>query len=73
MTARRTKTRVCGPFVPDPDVPALTDNRGVVTQLGACARCHLIGQAGDSHHTLPVVPAQAVVAGRYEHEAGDER
>lgn len=48
-------------FVVDPDVP------------GCCARCHLPGVAGDQRHTLPDVPEQAVVAGRYEHEDGDER
>lgn len=41
------------PFVTDPAVPPGQDGRG------ACATCHLIGEAGDAHHTLPDIPEQA--------------
>ena len=40
-------------FVPDPGVPADQNGRQ------ACATCHLIGEAGDAHHTLPDRPAGA--------------
>lgn len=43
----------------DPDAP------------GCCRRCHLPGEPGDSHHTLPDVPEQAEVAARYEPDGGD--
>lgn len=49
------------PFVRDLDVPA--DQKG----RGAC-RCGLVGEPGDTHHTMPDVPEQAAVRGRYEHE-----
>ena len=74
MTARSAKPGAksgakparCAGFVPDPDIPARDG------QLGACARCHLIGEQGDAHHPpLPDAPeAQAAHARRYE---GDER
>jgi hypothetical protein len=48
-------------FVVDPDTP------------GCCLNCRLVGEPGDPRHTLPTVPEQAVVAGRYEHEDGGER
>jgi hypothetical protein len=47
-------------FVADPDVPPDSNGRG------ACRTCHLIGAAGDSHHTLPNVPEQAAARRRYE-------
>lgn len=34
----------------------------------ACRRCQLVGEPGDAHHTLPVVPEQAAVAARYDPE-----
>jgi hypothetical protein len=46
----RPKTRVCGPFLPDPDCGTDINRRGV------CAVCHLPGQAGDAHHPLPDGP-----------------
>lgn len=63
MSARKTKVRP-HLFVPDPDVPADQNGRR------ACATCHLIGEAGDTHHTLPDAPAQAEHLRRYE---GGER
>jgi len=36
-------------FVPDPDVPADQNGRQV-------CRCGLLGEAGDTRHTMPVVP-----------------
>jgi hypothetical protein len=33
-----------------------------------CRRCQLAIVDGDKRHTMPDVPAQAVVAARYEHE-----
>jgi hypothetical protein len=57
--------RLCGQFISDPDLGV--DHRG----RHACATCHLIGEPGDARHTLPDVPAQAVVAGRYEHEEAE--
>jgi hypothetical protein len=62
----RDKPRICGQFVPDPDVPA--DHQG----RQACANCHLIGTPGDAHHTLPDVPEQAEHR-RWAGEDGDER
>lgn len=50
------------PFRRDASLPADQDGRGV------CAVCHLVGVAGDAHHTLPDVPAQAEHLRRYEHE-----
>jgi hypothetical protein len=49
-------------FVADPDVPPDSNGRG------ACRACHLIGAAGDSHHTLPAAPmdAQRLAAGEDE-------
>lgn len=61
----KPKPRICGPFVPGP--PGEADHNG----LSACQRCNLVGQPGDAHHTLPDVPAQAVVLARYDHEEGD--
>lgn len=52
------------PFAPDPDIPPGMDGRG------ACASCHLIGEPGDARHTMPVVPEQAEVRRRYDHEEG---
>lgn len=49
-------------FVADASLPADQDGRGV------CAVCHLVGVAGDAHHTLPDVPEQADVLRRYEPE-----
>ena len=40
-------------FIPDPDLPADLNGRGV------CLSCHLVGQPDDAHHQLPDVPAQA--------------
>lgn len=55
-------------FQPDPDIPPGLDGRG------ACSVCHLVGQAGDAHHTLPEVPAQAEHLRRYDAgEDGNER
>lgn len=59
MTARSAKSgakpRHCGPFIPDPDIPARDGQRG------ACAACHLIGEPGDAHHPpLPDVPRDDV-------------
>jgi hypothetical protein len=48
-------------FTADPDVPP--DHRG----RRACV-CGLLGEPGDPHHTLPDVPEQAEVRGRYDHE-----
>jgi hypothetical protein len=52
--------RVCGGiFTPDPDVPA--DRNGRRTCL-----CHLVGEPGDTHHTLPETPrsdARTLAAG----------
>jgi hypothetical protein len=48
------------PFVADAEVPADHLGRGV------CLVCHLVGQSGDAHHTLPEIPAQAAVLARYE-------
>lgn len=72
MTARSAKSGAksgakpahCGPFRPDPDIPADQDGRQ------ACARCHLIGEQGDAHHPpLPDAPeAQAAHTRRYESE-----
>jgi len=53
---------VCGPFVPDPEVPP--NHVGV----GACLNCHLMGRPGDPHHPLPDVTAQA----EHRHRYGDE-
>ncbi len=50
------------PFQGDPDIPPSLDGRG------ACSVCHLVGKAGDAHHTLPEVPEQAEHLRRYEHE-----
>ena len=44
------KQRCGGIFQPDPDVPA-----DPVTGQVFC-RCGRAGEAGDAHHTLPVVP-----------------
>ncbi len=55
MTAKPKSSVKPHLFVVDADTP------------GCCAQCHLPGEAGDPRHTLPVVPEQAVVAGRYEH------
>lgn len=41
------------PFMADPELPADMNGRHV------CARCHLVGQAGDAHHDMPDVPEQA--------------
>jgi hypothetical protein len=55
-----------GIFTPDPDVPA--DHNGRRTCV-----CHLTGQPGDAHHTLPPTPdfadARQLAAG----EDGGER
>lgn len=59
------KPKLCGLFTPDPAVPP--DHNG----RQACARCGLMGEPGDAHHTLPDVPEQAVVASRYEHEEAE--
>lgn len=40
-------------FVADPELPPDMNGRQV------CARCHLVGRAGDAHHDMPVVPEQA--------------
>ena len=56
--------RVCGGvFKADPDVPA--DHQGRRTCV-----CHLVGEPGDAHHTLPppVADARSAAAG----EKGDE-
>lgn len=50
----------------DPDIPPDVNGRGT-------CRCGLLDLPGDPRHTLPTVPEQSVVAGRYEHEDGDER
>lgn len=56
--------RVCGGvFQPDPDLGTDVNGRRV-------CRCGLIGEPGDAHHTLPVVPEQAAVAARYDPEEG---
>lgn len=57
--------RCGGVFTADPDVPA--DHRG----RRACV-CGLLGEPGDPHHTLPDVPEQAEVRGRYDHEELEE-
>jgi hypothetical protein len=47
VTAQPRQHRVCGGiFTPDPDVPP--DHNG----RQAC-RCGLLGEAGDTHHTVP--------------------
>jgi hypothetical protein len=41
------------PFVADPDLlphPADLEKRAV------CFTCHMLGQSGDAHHTLPAAP-----------------
>lgn len=53
------------PFVADPTIPPDQSGR-------ATCRCQLVGEPGDAHHTLPVVPEQAAVAARYDPE-GDDR
>lgn len=61
MTPPRSKVTPHA-FVVDPDTP------------GCCAACHLPGAPGDTHHTLPDVPAQAEHLRRYDAgEDGDER
>ncbi len=55
-------------FQRDPDLPPDRNGRYVCRATG----CHLVGEPGDAHHTLPDVPEQATVAARYDHEAGDE-
>lgn len=56
----------CGPFVPDLDIPARDGH------LGACARCHLIGEQGDAHHPpLPDAPDDDVQR-RAAGERGDQ-
>jgi hypothetical protein len=49
-------------FTADPAVPP--DQQG----RHACSRCHLIGEAGDSHHTMPaaVADGQSRAAGEGE-------
>ena len=47
-------------FQPDPDVPA---DRG-----RQVCRCGLVGAPGDTHHRMPIVPEQAAVLSRYDHE-----
>lgn len=54
--------RLCGPFQPDPDVSPDQNGRHV------CRACHLVGQAGDTHHPLPDVAEQA----EHRRRAGDE-
>lgn len=44
--------RVCGLFVPDPELPH-EDHQG----RRVCLQCHLPGRPGDAHH--PDVPGQA--------------
>ncbi|HXM55369.1 MAG TPA: hypothetical protein VOB72_08265 [Candidatus Dormibacteraeota bacterium] len=62
----RTPRRVCGGvFQLDPDVPPDSNGR-------ATCRCRLVGEPGDAHHLLPVVPEQAAVAARYDPEEGEE-
>jgi hypothetical protein len=61
-----TRVRLCGPFAPDPDLPA--DHQG----RHACRHCHLVGQPGDAHHTMPPAPEQDVrglAAGEREESA----
>ena len=52
------------PFRPDPDVPP--DHLG----RGACTTCHLIGQRGDAHHTMPepIADVRGLAAGEHEEE-----
>jgi hypothetical protein len=53
-------TVVACAFVPDPDLPPDHQGRRV------CARCHLVGRPGDSHHTMPAGPdedARSLAAG----------
>lgn len=53
-------------LVADLDVPP--DHAGRV----CCSACGVMGRPGEGVHELPVVPEQAVVAARYEHEDGGE-
>jgi hypothetical protein len=47
------KPRTPHPFVADDDTPPDHNGRQV------CRFCHLIGEPGDTHHEMPVVPEQA--------------
>jgi hypothetical protein len=66
MSRSGPQQRCGGVFTADPDVPA--DHRG----RRACV-CGLLGEPGDPHHTLPDVPEQAEVRGRYDHEELESR
>lgn len=39
-------------FVADPELPPDMNGREV------CARCHLVGRAGDAHHDMPAGPPE---------------
>lgn len=49
------------PFVTDPDVPPDHLGRGACRAPG----CHLMGQPGDAHHTMPdpIADGQQLAAG----------
>ena len=64
MTRRRTPVPPHPPLA-DRDVPA--DQNGNLF----CRRCSLAIVDGDPRHTLPEVPAQAEVLGRYDREGGE--
>jgi hypothetical protein len=55
-------------FQPDPDVPPDPLSRNA---REVCRTCHLLGQPGDAHHTMPepVEDAQSRAAG--ERSGGD--
>lgn len=55
-----TARRCGGIFQTDPALPHPADLRGRRVCL-----CGLIGEPGDAHHTLPVVPEQAAHRQRY--------
>lgn len=61
------KPRVCGGiFSTDPAYPHAADAKG----RRVCT-CGLVGEAGDSHHTLPDVPEQAAHRQRIGERADD--
>lgn len=66
MTARKPQpTGSPHLFVPDPEVPP--DHRG----RGACAECHVMGEAGDAHHRLPDTREEQALA-RHRVDPHDE-
>lgn len=54
MTA---KTRPPHVFVADPDLPP---HPADLERRSVCAVCHLLGEPGDTHHTMPDPPEQDV-------------